>query len=205
MTSWGSVAHRGHDHRPAAVDLSSIFGAPAAALSRRRVRALRQKQVREPDPVEPEIMEDDVTDTTSRGAPAAGGAARVSRPPAARAPRRRFGVVEVHDRRHIDLLLLAAAAKGQASGRELVELVRERSDGVFVLSLRIVVHELHRLANKRLMRVTGDGGVRRYSVTPLGERVLAARRREWDALSHGLDSVLDAAADVGRGRPARAE
>ena len=205
MTSWGSAAHSGQDHRPAGVDLSSIFGAPAAALSRRRVRALRQKQVREPDPVEPESMEDDVTDKTSRGAPAADGAARVSRPPGARAPRRRFGVVEVHDRRHVDLLLLAAAAKGPVSGRELVGLVRERSDGVCVLSLRIVVHELRRLANNRLLRVTGGGGVRRYSLTPLGERVLATRRREWEALSHGLDSVLDAAGDVGRGRPARAE
>ncbi|TWF80174.1 DNA-binding PadR family transcriptional regulator [Pseudonocardia hierapolitana] len=113
--------------------------------------------------------------------------------------------MEVRDRRHVDLLLLAAATEGPASGRELIDLVRERSDGIFVLSLRIVVREVHRLTNERLMRVTGNGRVRRYAVTPLGQRVLAMRRREWEALSHGLDGVLGAADDIDRGRPTRAE
>lgn len=205
MTSNGSAAHDGHGHRPGAVDLSAIFGAPAAALSRRRIRTRRRRQVQEPDPVEPEIMEDDVPDTTSRRAPAADGAERLSRLAGPRAPGRRLGVVAVRDRGHVDLLLLAAATKGPANGRELVDLVREQSDGIFVLSLRVVVHELHRLANNRLMQVTGEGGVRRYSLTPLGERVLATRRREWEALSHGLGGVLDAADEAGRERPARAE
>jgi DNA-binding PadR family transcriptional regulator len=153
-----------------------------------------------PEPVEPEIMEDDVPDTTGRDAQAA---------PAA-APRRRFGVVKVRDRQHVSLLLLAAATDGPANGYELIDLVRERSGGLFVLSLRTVIHELHRLVNNRLMQVTGNVGVRRYSLTPLGERVLATRRREWEAFSHGLDSVLDASGDLdrrdtGRGSPARAE
>jgi DNA-binding PadR family transcriptional regulator len=203
MTSRGSAAHDGHDHRPGAVDLSAIFGAPAAALSRRRIRRRRPRRVREPDP---EIMEDDVPDTKSRRAPA-----RVSRLPDAPAPRRRFGVVKVRDRQHVDLILLAAATKGPATGHELIDLVRERSDGLFELSLRIVIHELHRLANNRLMQVTGNGRVRRYSLTPLGERALATRRREWEAFSHGLNRVLEAADDLGpdhsrdAGRPARAE
>jgi DNA-binding PadR family transcriptional regulator len=204
MTSSGPAAHDGHDQRPVA-DLSAIFGAAAAALSRRRIRTRRPRRFREPDPVEPEITEDEVPDRTSRRGQAADGAARVSRLPGVRAPRRRHGVVEVRDRRHVDLLLLAAAKEGPANGQELIDLVRARSDGIFVLSLRIVVHELHRLANDRLMRVTGNGRVRRYSLTPLGERVLATRRREWQALSHGLDGVLGAADDLGRGRPAGAE
>jgi DNA-binding PadR family transcriptional regulator len=181
------------------VDLSAIFGAPAAALLRRRIRTRRPRQVREPDPVESEIMEDDVPDTKGRRA-AAGGAARLSRLPGARAPRRWLGVVEVRDRRHLDLLLLAAATKGPANGHELIDLVRERSDGLFVLSLRVVIHELHRLAHNRLMQVTGNGRVPRYSLTPLGERVLATRRREWEALSHGLNRVLDATDDLDQSR-----
>ena len=196
MTS--RAAHNGHDRRSGTVDLSAVFGSAAAALSRRRIRTRRPRRAREPDPVEPEIMEDDVPGTTSRDAPAAAGPT----------PRQRFGVVKVRDRQHVDLLLLAAATKGPANGYELIDLVRERSDGLFVLSLRTVIHELHRLANNRLMQVTGNLGARRYSLTPLGERVLATRRREWEAFSHGLDSVLDAADDLdrrdaGRGRPGR--
>ena len=64
----------------------------------------------------------------------------------------------------------------------------------------VVFHELHRLANNRLMQVTGNGRARRYSLTPLGERVLTTRRREWEAFSHGLNGVLDAADDLGRRR-----
>jgi DNA-binding PadR family transcriptional regulator len=207
MTASGSAAHDGHDHRPVAADLFSIFGAPAAALAR------RPRRVRRPDPVEPEVVEDevvedevvedDVPDRTGRRAPVADGARPVSRPPGARVPRRRPGVVEVRDRRHVDLLLLAAATHGPASGHELVDLVRERSGEIVALSPRVVVRELHRLTNDRLMQVAGNGRVRRYALTPLGERVLATRRREWEALSQGIDGVLDAA--DGLGRPGRAE
>ena len=97
------------------------------------------------------------------------------------------------------MLLLAAATNGPANGYELIDLVREWSDGLFVLSLPTVIHELHRLANNRLMQVAGNGGVHRYSLTPLGERVLATRRREWEALSHGLGGVLDAADESSSG------
>jgi len=98
--------------------------------------------------------------------------------------------VKVRDRQHVDLLLLAAAAEGPANGHEMIDLVRERSDGRFELPLGVVVRALHRLARNRLVRAVGDG--HRYRSTPLGERVLATRRREWEAFSHGLDRVLDA-------------
>jgi DNA-binding PadR family transcriptional regulator len=213
MTSRGSATENGHERRPAAIDLSSVFGAAAAALSRRRIRTRHRRQARGPDSVELEIMEDDVADPTSRRASAAGPAepGRVALLPGDHAPRRPIGVVEVRDRQHLDLLLLAAATKGPANGRELIDLVRDRSDGLFVLSLRVVIRELHRLANNRLMQVTGNERVRRYALTALGERALATRRREWEAFSHGLDRVLNAADDLdqcrdaGRGRPARAE
>ncbi|OZM77810.1 PadR family transcriptional regulator [Pseudonocardia sp. MH-G8] len=102
--------------------------------------------------------------------------------------------MEVRDRRHVDLLLLATAATGPANGRELVDRVRERSGGLFTLPLPVVTHQLHRLTTNRLVQVTGDRGAqRRYSLTPLGERVLATRRREWEAFARGSTGVLDAA------------
>ena len=70
--------------------------------------------------------------------------------------------------------------------------------GVLAFFLSIVVHELRRLSNNRLMQVTGNQRVRRYSLTPLGERVLATRRREWEAFSYGFNRVLEAADDVDR-------
>ncbi|MFC5232986.1 PadR family transcriptional regulator [Pseudonocardia zijingensis] len=142
---------------------------------------MRRRRPREPDPVESEIVEDDVAEHTRRlpGAPA----------------RRRSGVVKVRDRQHVDLLLLAAATTEPANGYEMIDRVRERSDGLFELPLGVVIRALHRLVTNRLVQVTGGGGgrVRRYSATPLGMRVLATRRREWEAFSRGLDNVLDAA------------
>lgn len=161
----------------------------------------------EPDPVEEtEPVEDDPQDSRSPRPPSAARHARSARIAAptrtvtrrrakAPAPGRHFGVVRVRDRRNVDLLLLAVAGTGPANGREFIELVRERSDGVFILSERAVYHELHRLKNDRLIRITWSGGARRYLLTTLGERVLTTRRRRWEAFSHGFDKVLEAAAD----------
>jgi DNA-binding PadR family transcriptional regulator len=106
--------------------------------------------------------------------------------------------VNVRDRQHVDVLLLAAATKGPAGGRELIDLVRRRSGGLFVLPVSTVYRELHRLTNNRLMQVAWSGNARRYQLTPLGERVLATRRREWEAFSHGFDRVLEAVDDGDR-------
>jgi DNA-binding PadR family transcriptional regulator len=162
------------DRRTTAVDLSSVFGVAAAAALRRRTSEAAEQ---------PQIVEDDVHVPTDRMAPDA--PVRTPQP---------LGAVEVRDRRHIDLLLLAAAATGPANGRELADLVRERSDGLFAVPLPVVTRRLHRLTTNRLVQVTGDRGApRRYTLTPLGERVLATRRREWEAFSGGFARVLDAA------------
>jgi DNA-binding PadR family transcriptional regulator len=181
-----------------AVDLSCVFGAAAAALPRRRRDSRRPRRARdpEPDPVEPETREDTVPGTRGPRAPVAAGPAPaalqpVSRLPDAPAARRRSRVVPVRDRGHVDMLLLAAATEGPANGQELIGRVGERSHGLFVLSPRVVIHQLHRLASNRLVRVVGDGRVRRYALTPLGERVLATRRREWEIFSRGFDRALD--------------
>ena len=141
-------------------------------------------------------MEDDVQDPRSRRAPAARFARRPRPVPRGSdaAARRRFGGVKVRDRQHVDRLLLAAATNGPASGYELIDLVRERSEGILMLPVRIVYYHLHRLTNNRLM----DRSARRYLLTPLGKRVLATRRREWEAFSYGFNRVLEAADDVDR-------
>jgi DNA-binding PadR family transcriptional regulator len=98
--------------------------------------------------------------------------------------------VQVRHRRDIDVLLLAAAAEGSGNARELIERVRRLSGGALQLSERAVYHELHRLTNDRLMAITRHSGRRRHILTPSGERVLAARRRERRTFSRGVDKVL---------------
>jgi DNA-binding PadR family transcriptional regulator len=220
MTSRNSAARDGHNQGATALDLSSVFGA-AAASSLPRFLPRRTTDARAPeeptsdadepaavksDAREPETMEDHVQDPRSRRAPAA------ARPPRTAVPtpvvprrsdapvprRRRFRVVTVRDRQHVDVLLLAAATRGPANGPELIDLVRKGSGGLFMLSVGTVYHELHRLTDNRLMQVRWSGGARRYLLTPLGRRVLATRRREWEAFSHGFDRVLEAADDGDR-------
>lgn len=103
---------------------------------------------------------------------------------------KRVPAARVRDRKDVDLLLLAVAREGVADGREFIDLVRERSGGAFVLSERSVYHQLHRLRNERLIRDTGPAGPGRFVLTPLGERILATRVRNWEAFSRGLDRVL---------------
>lgn len=161
---------------------------------------------------------------TESGSPEAGGA-RTSSPARARTPERRtarapraragdpdpVGVtpqprtarrrplkVPVRDRRLLRGLLLAAS-KGCPAGTDPVEFVRRRSDGVFDLSAGVVYSELHRLEKERLIEVTREVGNRGYTLTEAGERVLAARRREWESLSHGLSGLLGSAGDDVRG------
>jgi DNA-binding PadR family transcriptional regulator len=178
MTSRSPTAGDGHKRMAEVVDLSSVFGA-AAVSSLRRLRPRRTREAREPDELTAETVEDDVQDPRNRRSPDV--------------PRRRFGAVQVRDRHDVDLLLLAAATNGPANGHELIDLVRERSDGLFTLSVRTVYYRLHWLTNNRLMQVAGNRSGRRYLLTPLGKRVLATRRREWEVFSHGLSRVLEAA------------
>jgi|RhiMethySRZTD1v2_1073278.scaffolds.fasta_scaffold345884_2 DNA-binding PadR family transcriptional regulator len=118
---------------------------------------------------------------------------------AQRAPRRRFRPVQVRDRRFIHTFLLAAA-KTAPTGQMMIDFVRERSDGVFVLSAGVVYRELHALEKERLIAVRRDDRERRYTLTDLGKRVLVTRQREWQAFSHGLARLLDEAADGDRRR-----
>ncbi|WP_433503899.1 PadR family transcriptional regulator [Pseudonocardia halophobica] len=104
------------------------------------------------------------------------------------ARRARHGEVRLRDARQLDLLILAIVEERPENGRVVHNLLRERSDGVFQPSLQGTYHRLHRLKNDRL--ITLGPARRSYRLTPLGERILAARRREWAAFRHGFDKVL---------------
>lgn len=211
MTSMSAAVPDGRGNGVVTPGLSSVFGV-AAASSLRDVVPRRKREVEEMTSdaertaavksasSDPGVTEGHMPESRSgRASDARRGRMTESAPAAVRhpdrAPRPRFRPVQVRDRRYIDVLLLAAA-KGSPAGRDLVDFVRERSDGVFVLSRGVVYRELHRLEKERLIGVGRDGGFRRYTLTELGERVLATRRRELEAFSHGLARVLDAA-DVG--------
>lgn len=188
---------------PRRSDLSSAFGTSAAG-SLRGLLAPRRKTVRSVAPVNSDAHspastpDEDIVVQPSRNSPAR----RPERPPSdgppapeasrgsTRTPGRRAPAARVRDRKDVDLLLLAVAREGAASGREFIDLVRERSGGAFVLSERSVYHQLHRLRNERLIRDTGRGGSERFVLTPLGERILAGRVRSWEAFARGVDRVL---------------
>lgn len=174
--------------RPDTPDLSSTFGAAAASSLRGLLAGRRDAEEQTPEvdrsaAVVVDRPEQDPREESTR--PAASHRSNC-------ASHRRFRVARVRDRRHVAVLLLAAAREGPANGREFIELVRAASDGVFVLAMGTVYRTLHRLENEGLIRVTTQDGAHRYLLTPLGERVLSTRRGEWVAFAHGFDNVLDA-------------
>ncbi|MCE0764007.1 PadR family transcriptional regulator [Pseudonocardia kujensis] len=108
-----------------------------------------------------------------------------------RPPRPRYGEVRLRDARQLDFLILAVVEGRPENGRVVHETLRKRSDGVFQPSLQGTYHRLHRLKNDRLITLGPDR--RHYRLTPLGERILAARRREWAAFAHGVDRIVGSA------------
>lgn len=156
--------------------LSSAFGASAVSA----LRGGRKKS-----------EGDVVQDSGERGASRTARPARATTSSGDTKPARRpFRTVRVRDRQDVDVLLLAVASEQPTGGRAFIELVRERSGGTLILTESTVYRELRRLRTNRLIRLIDRGGVRRYLLTELGERVLATRRRQWEAFSGGFDAVF---------------
>jgi PadR family transcriptional regulator, regulatory protein PadR len=95
---------------------------------------------------------------------------------------------------HVDLLLLAVVADEPAHGYRIVELLRDRSDGVFDLAEGTVYPALYRLERQGLVASRwsdGDGRRRRvYRVTAAGRRELVRRRRSWERFEEAVRAVL---------------
>ena len=94
---------------------------------------------------------------------------------------------------HLDLLILAALRAEPAHGYRVVELLRERSDGLFELG-ETVYPALHRLEKLGLLRSSWDsasGRKRRvYRLTARGEAALVEKRREWSAFSDAVRAAV---------------
>lgn len=84
-------------------------------------------------------------------------------------------VMRVRDRSRVDLLVLATLAGGGRTGSGIRDALADGT-GVDVPATRIVP-TLHRLARNRLVAREREGS-RRYLLTEVGRRVLAARAAE---------------------------
>jgi PadR family transcriptional regulator PadR len=96
---------------------------------------------------------------------------------------------------HLDLLLLAVLEDRPAHGYAIIEALRQRSDGAFVLPEGTVYPALHRLERAGLLasRWSEASGRRRrvYELTAQGTAALAGYREEWRRFSGGVDAVLE--------------
>jgi DNA-binding transcriptional ArsR family regulator len=202
MTPMSANDPRSAGTEPVADGLSVAFGVAAASSLRQagpRQRGVAEKtasvhegsaaKARSSTEQGAEVYSPDVPDSTTRP-----GEAEAHRSAASETEHvmsaERFPTVQVRDRQIIDGFLLAAT-KASPTGRHLIDFIRDSSDGVFDLSASVVYRELHRLEKERLIVVTREGGNRYYTLTEVGERVLARRRREWESISHGLSGLLE--------------
>jgi len=91
-------------------------------------------------------------------------------------------------------MLLLAALREPAHGYRVVELLRDRSAGLFELGEGTVYPALYRLERQGLLASAWDAssGRRRrvYRLTARGERALAKRRESWDAFSRAVQAVV---------------
>jgi PadR family transcriptional regulator len=87
----------------------------------------------------------------------------------------------------LDMLLLAALAKGPVHGYRVITRLRDDSEGLFTMPEGTIYPALHRLEAAGYVSSTDDfaAGKRRriYALTDAGVARLDARRAEWTAFS----------------------
>ena len=96
---------------------------------------------------------------------------------------------------HLDVLLLAAVAAGEAHGYAIIKRLREQSEGLLDLGEGTLYPALHRLESADLVGSSWAtvGGRRRrvYGITPTGRDTLSREREEWGAFSRAVDAILE--------------
>ena len=104
------------------------------------------------------------------------------------------GIVRDALKGHVDLLLLSALETDHAHGYQLVETVRDRSEGAFDLAEGTVYPSLYRLERRGLVASdwqTVAGRRRRvYRLTTSGRRMLLKERSEWRAFARAMEAVV---------------
>jgi DNA-binding PadR family transcriptional regulator len=98
---------------------------------------------------------------------------------------------------HLDLLLLAAVAKGRAHGYAVIEALRRRSGGRFDFPEGTIYPALHRLEDDGLLSsrwANAEGRRRRvYELTAKGRVALAREREAWAEYTGAVSAVLEGA------------
>lgn len=99
---------------------------------------------------------------------------------------------------NLDALLLGVLRTEPAHGYEVIQRLREASDGEFDLPEGTVYPSLHRLEKAGVLRSSWDtvGGRRRrvYEMTPTGASALQTVRRAWNRYSFSVSAVLGSGA-----------
>jgi len=95
---------------------------------------------------------------------------------------------------NVDLLLLSALEDEPAHGYELVETLREQSEGEFDLAEGTVYPSLYRLERRGLVASGWENVVGRrrrvYRLTKSGRRALEKKRSEWRAFTRAMEAVV---------------
>src|SRR3954470_9621020 len=95
---------------------------------------------------------------------------------------------------HLELLLLAALRDEPAHGYRVVELLKQRSDGLFELGEGTIYPALYRLQRGGVRAREGGRSSRRrrrvYRLTPGGESALARKRTDWERFTTAMRSVV---------------
>lgn len=92
-------------------------------------------------------------------------------------------------------LILATLADRPMHGYELIQTIRERTDGIFEFSDGTIYPLLYTLRDRRWLRSvresSAQGPERKvYSLTPAGRSALGERLDEWRRFARGMDLAL---------------
>jgi PadR family transcriptional regulator, regulatory protein PadR len=93
------------------------------------------------------------------------------------------------------MLVLAALRGAPTHGYEVLNRLRDRSDGTLGVPEGSLYPALYRLEKAGHLRSRWEGVGRRrrvYELTPSGVEQLEGQRREWDRFSRGVQAVLEA-------------
>ena len=97
-----------------------------------------------------------------------------------------------------ETLLLALLIDERMYGYQIVKEMEQRSSGYFQFKEGTLYPALHRLERARLVQgdwasATSGQQRRYYSITELGRRTLAAKRKEWDSFTSAVNLVMEPA------------
>jgi PadR family transcriptional regulator PadR len=93
-------------------------------------------------------------------------------------------------------VVLAILDEGPLHGYQIAKEMARRSDDALRLGQGVLYPILHRLEDRGLVRGEWEQSVgtpsrKRYAITAVGRRELAAKRTEWAAFAKAMSRVLD--------------